>query len=170
MNSNQHQHSVGLALLQTMIGSGFTSHLFKQLRKERGIGYSPEASYDSIRGNAVFYMGVAGLHPNQVEQAVDVIKGIVGKMCKELVDEKFFVGKKTQLESEYLNIMESPKMHAGAWIGKEFDRPFYDFRTLLDNLKGVSRESLREISNENFSGEPLILIASAPGYKTRFNK
>lgn len=167
---NQHKDTLGLALLQTMIGGGLTSRLFKQLRKERGIGYTPAASYDALRGNAVFYMGVPGLHPNQIEQTFEVMQGITGRLRKELVDEKFFVGKKTQLESDYLSIMESSKMHAAAWITKEFDKPFYDFRTVLDELKRVTRENLREIANENFSGEPLILIASAPGYKTIFNK
>ncbi|MBI4149609.1 insulinase family protein [Candidatus Woesearchaeota archaeon] len=163
----QHEDAAGLCLAQTMLGEGFTSYLFRELRKERGIGYSPEASYLSMRGNAVFMMGLPALHPNQLEEAVDVISNIVQRVKGGHIDQAFFKGKKTQLRSLVLSLLEKNSFHADTAIGREFEKPHYTPESLMRRIDEMTLGCLQDIARRNLSGDSLIVAASAPGYNNR---
>lgn len=168
VNGIQHEDAAGLSLAQTLVGEGFTSYLFRELRKERGIGYSPEASYMSMRGNAVFMTGLPALHPRQLEEAVEVMYNIVERVKTGPIDQAFFEGKKTQSRSSFLSLLEKNSFHADAAIGREFERPHYTPESLLRAIDDISLGYLQDVAKRNLSGDPLIVVASAPGYTNRF--
>jgi len=168
VNGIQHEDAAGLALAETMIGDGFTSYMFRELRKERGIGYTPETGYVSMRGNAIFMMGIPALHPNQLEEAVDVVDTITQRVKEGTIDQRFLAGKKTQLISSVLSSVESTSFHATSAIEREFERHHYTTASLLSAIDGMTLGHLQDITRRNFGNDPIIVVASAPGYKNRF--
>ncbi|MBI4148044.1 insulinase family protein [Candidatus Woesearchaeota archaeon] len=151
-----------------MIGQGFTSHMFRELRRERGIGYAPRATYTAMGRHAFLALGVPGLHPSNCEQAIGIMQDIVHRMKSTLAHPDFLEGKKTQMiASNHINLDE-PGYRTNAFLTQEFDAPYYDFRDIAKHLSEVTPEQLRDAAERNLQGYQ-ILIASAPGYTNRFH-
>lgn len=164
-----HEDSAGLEFLSCMAGTGFTSRLMQELRERRGIGYTPDASYSGRRGYATMSLGLPGIHPRQIEMTIDVVLAVARSFYTEPLDSSFLEGKKTQFLSHYSDTLDSCSGRANLWMGREFDHPHYDFRTYDAVIKSLSEERLHEVAQKYFSQDPLIVIASAPGYKNQFD-
>jgi len=161
---SQEPDSAAVGLLTTMIADGFTSLMFKELRKERGIGYSPQGDYTSFLNNAIVYLGVPGLHPSRVLESIEVMDGILAKLRKGDVSSEFVEGKKFQLVSRIIDGFDSGSSRAGYWIGERFSPSFYDDEKKIEAVRALSAKQLAEVAERVFSKEPLVFVASAPGY------
>src|SRR3989344_2043984 len=168
VNDLTHPDAVGLSLVQMMVGGGFTSWLFRELRKERGIGYTPKASYTSRRGKAVLMMRVPELHPNRLEESVGVMEDMVQRLKLGKIDQRFLEGKKTQMRSSLMSLLEESSVHVGSAIAKEFDKPYYTLESSIEAIDKMTLGYLQDVLRRNLNGDPLIVIASAPGYRNRF--
>jgi predicted Zn-dependent peptidase len=160
----QDPDSVAVELLNTMISDGFTSLLFKELRKERGIGYSPRGEYVSLLNNAVVTLGVPGLHPLRVSESIEVMQGILARLRKGEVSSEFVEGKKFQLISEIIDSFDSGKSRAGYWISERFSPSYYTDEQRIEAAKALSAKKITEVADRVFSREPIVFVASAPGY------
>jgi len=160
-----------LSLISYMIGQGHTSLLFKKLRNERGIGYSPSASYSSLEQCATFRVGLSGLHPLKIEESAQVMFKIIDDIKQGNLTDDFLEGKKNQLISNLLIGMETEVGNSTYLMGSEFREYVYKTPELLiEAIRKITREQVQEVAQRNFSREPLIVIASAPGYKNIFTQ
>lgn len=163
-----HQDEAGLSFMQTLLRDGFSSLLVDRLRAQRGIGYTPSSGFMSYRRNASVALGVPPeFHPSRIEEAIEVIQGVVDDMKKGRLDPSFFDGKKRHYSLIHRKSLQDPLTRAQAWTNQIFEGGHYDFRTLPSVIAQFSQGAFTDLSQRNFSTEPLIVIASAPGYQNR---
>lgn len=169
VNGVNNEDALGLALLECMLGVGETSLLYRKVRKERGLSYDVDVGYLSFRDNAIMLTGIPGAHPSKIEEITDLLGGIIVSLPDVIKNRRFFEGKKNQLISSYQNALDTALLRSASLIKREFECPHYDFRELPEAVKGITQESLIDIVIRNFSNDPSLMVASAPGYKNAFN-
>ncbi len=170
VNPVTHPDDAGLSFLNTVLGSGMSSLLFQELREKRGIGYSPASSYISIRETGIMYLGVESLRPQRVEETVDAIFDVVNNIRLAPLEKRIFDGKKTQLLESYKRSCKDPIPLCYMLLSDEIEHPHCAVSELSDAIEALTPEALQDIAKRNFSGGPIIVIASAAGYQNRFIK
>jgi predicted Zn-dependent peptidase len=76
-----------LLILNAVLGRGMSSRLFKEVRERRGLAYSVGSSASMHSDSGVFVVS-AGVSPEKVTEALDVILAELEKMTREEVGEE----------------------------------------------------------------------------------
>ena len=146
-----------------------TLFLKYKLREKRGIGYGLASDYLSMRGNGVFTLGVPMLIPDKINEAVDAMLGIVKNLCTAPLTERNLAGNKEKFMSNYGDILDSSESMASQRIDRELEKHYHDLMEIPKKVESMSAGELQDIARRNFSGDPLIVIASAPGYQNNYS-
>jgi predicted Zn-dependent peptidase len=75
-----------LQVLNSLLGRGMSSRLFKEVRERRGLAYSVSSSVGRHKDTGVFAVS-AGVSPEKLDEAVTVILGELAKVSEEPVPE-----------------------------------------------------------------------------------
>ena len=138
---------VAFKLLNTIIGEGFNSVMFKELRERRGLAYSTGSFFPSslFTGRFVLYIGTS---PDKQEKALSGMDEIISNLPSFITDEH--IGRaKNYLEGTYLLDHETRLRKAwySGWWNVLKGSPDFD-RKYLEKLKAVSLSKLKELSEE----------------------
>ena len=81
-----------MKVLNGIIGSGFTSRLFQELREKRGLAYAV-ASFFPTRINMGRFFGYIGTAPEKTEEAVNGMKEVIGNYKTGITEEELRTSK-----------------------------------------------------------------------------
>ena len=133
-----------LKVAEQVLGGGFSSRLYKQVRKDRGLAYSVSARSNEQSGKGLFYIRLE-TRSDMSEEAVSLITDMVktfiegGPTEQELADAKAKVKAQTALLFSSNGWIAS---HVGELAYYKKPLSFYD--TYAKNLEAVTAEQVKE--------------------------
>ena len=135
------EYYFSMKVLNGIIGSGFTSRLFQELREKRGLAYAV-ASFFPTRINMGRFFGYIGTAPQKTEEALKGMKEVIGNYKSGITDEELKTSKEKLIGHFLLDHQTRAKQ---AWylgwfetigLGYEMDEKY------TKNIENVKKEDV----------------------------
>ena len=150
-----HKDYNGLYVLNNLFGGYFGSRLMMNIREEKGLTYNIYSSIDSFMHDGYFYIGSETSSEN-VEELIDEIFKEMDILKSELVPEEELLMLRNYIIGNMMTMVDGA-FNAGEVLrsyladGLSFDL----FGELLEKVKTISAEELRELARTYFDQERL---------------
>jgi len=151
--SQPHKDVFKLALLQSILGGGMSSRLFRELRDKRGIGYNVYVELESLETVGSLCFGVTVDDPGRLDEAEEIIKNELDNLKVSLVEDRELERAKKLLINTYKREILQPKTRAVLLMMQEFQKNPYDFRKFEYYIQRLSAKTLREVAKKYFSDQ-----------------
>lgn len=146
-------------LLNHILGGGFTSRLYAEVREKRGLAYSV-SSHMMMRDHANALMIATATRPEKAQESLRIIREQVAKLANEGPTEEELEAAKNFLKGSYaVNNLTSSVSIADTLVGlqeAELARDYIDKRAEL--IDAVTLEDVKTIAKKLLNAEPAILI------------
>ena len=141
-----------LEVINTILGSGMSSRLFRSVREQEGLAYQVGTSYkpNILAGAFNVYVGT---NPNTLEKAKEKMLNEINKLKTQFVSDKELKEAKDRLLGEFVIALEtnSDKATTIGWF--ETSGRGYDFIDKYTNLiNSVTVSDIVEVANKYFKG------------------
>lgn len=135
---------VALKVLNTMLGSGMSSRLFRNLREQDGLAYQLGSSYNSkkLGGSFVTYIGT---NPKTLNYAKDKINKEIEKLKKEFVSDSELADAKSRLKGGFIIALETNSEKAST-TGK-FEAMGLGYNFLPEYIRMIDEVTASDIIN-----------------------
>ncbi len=154
-------------LLSAIVGEGYSSRLFREVRDRRGLAYSISSSLASYLDGGSFnvYFGVT---PERLDQALEVTGRTLAELRDHGPEEQELAAAKRHLATGHRLAFELPGARAG-YLAEQalIEDDELEPRLALERLERVELADVRELARELLSG-PLALAAVGPLSPARF--
>lgn len=148
-----------LMLLNVILGaSGLSSRLFLELREKKGLAYTVRSSYENHAKSAVFSIYI-GTEPSNIQTSIDGFKEEIEKIKNILISEEELYNAKNNIIGKQQFITETNSQQANlmayyAISGRSFDYQ----KTVIEALKNVTSEELKECANKYFTDDFVLAV------------
>jgi zinc protease len=143
-------------------GSGFTSHLMKEIRSNRGLAYfvdSVSAPYD-IRG---IFEVIGGTRPDSVKEYLDVMFQQLNEFAKEGPNDEELAQAKQSMIEEYAYNFESPFTLLDYKSSLDFHGYPDDYlASYREKVKAVTRDQAAQAMQAILSQKDWVLVVCGP--------
>ena len=133
---------VTLKVLNTMLGSGMSSRLFKNLREQDGLAYQLGSTYKPKKLGGSFFTYI-GTNPETLNYTEDKIKKEIEKLKKEFVSDSELADAKARLKGGFIIALETNSEKAAATGTFETMGLGYDF--LPEYIKMIDEVTASDI-------------------------
>lgn len=139
-----------LAVLNAILGSGFSSRLFQTIREEKSLAYYVDSDIDSFRDTGIFTVS-AGVNPQKLNEALNAVLWELKKLTEEKIKpEEVRKGKDYLRGKLALSLEESldKAMFFGlSWLIEARIRTVGE---ILAEIEKVTAESIQEVAKDLF--------------------
>ncbi|WP_247875346.1 MULTISPECIES: pitrilysin family protein [Brucella/Ochrobactrum group] len=146
-------------LMNHILGGGFTSRLYAEVREKRGLAYSVSSSM-SLRDHVSALTISTATRPEKAQESLKIIREQVAKMANEGPTEAELAAAKSYLKGSYaVNNLDSSISIADTLVGlqeADLDRDYIDKRNEL--IDAVTLDQVKAIAKKLLEAEPAILI------------
>jgi len=146
-------------LMNHILGGGFTSRLYAEVREKRGLAYSVSSSM-ALRDHVSALTISTATRPDKAQESLKIIREQVAKMANEGPTEAELAAAKNYLKGSYaVNNLDSSVSIADTLVGlqeAELDRDYIDKRNEL--IDAVTLDQVKAIAKKLLEAEPAILI------------
>ncbi len=145
-----------LNVINSLLGSGMSSRLFKNLRDEEGLAYQLGSSYSPSmrRGNFVVYIGT---NPQTLEHSKSKLLGEINRLKTEYVGDTELQEAKDKLLGQYIISLET-NLEKASTIGKfEVSNRGYDF-DYAKLIQEVTESDVLEVANKYFNNNYVLSV------------
>jgi predicted Zn-dependent peptidase len=149
-NRTQQQELDILGMMNTILGEGSNSRLFKHVRDELGLSYYIGSGHTDYTDDGVLYVG-AGVMPDKAETALIAILRECQKLTQELVTEKELQTAKEYLKGHMLLDLETSDDVLQFFAFQQLLEP--QLRTpeqLLERIDRITIEDIQHIAQQIF--------------------
>lgn len=148
-----------LMLLNVILGaSGLSSRLFLELREKKGLAYTVRSSYENHSKGSVFSIYI-GTEPNNIQASINGFKDEIEKIKTILVSEEELQNAKNNIIGKQQFITETNSQQANLMAYYAISgKPFNYQKTVIENLKKVTSEELKECANKYFTDDFVLAI------------
>jgi zinc protease len=156
-----HENTASLRLLDKAL-SGQGGMLFRELREEKGLGYSVSAMLWQTQhvGFLAFYIGTS---PEGAPQAMQGFKDIAGRLGREELPQEEISRAKNLIKGEYYRSHQSLSSRSREAAGLTLrGLPLDHNRKLVDKARELSAEELRKIAAEYLDWDRAYVIRIEP--------
>ncbi len=154
---NQKEYAT-LQVINSLLGSGMSSRLFKNLRDKHGLAYQIGSSYSPNLniGNLVTYIGT---NPKNIELAKSKLFNEINRLKTEYVGTKELQEAKDKLLGNFI-ISQETNLEKASTIGWfEASGRGYDFKTTYSDLiTDVTENDIIEVTNKYFNNNYTLSI------------
>ncbi len=162
---------VTLNVINNILGSGFTSRLFENLREKKGLAYEVGSSSSASYKNGIFLMYI-GTNPNNISTVKKDFACEVVDLMNNKISDKELEDAKSKMKGKYILSQETNATRAFRRAYYElFDKNFkfgYDYPRLIDN---ITKEDIINVSKRIFSNPYVMSIVAPDEYlKNEVNK
>lgn len=147
------------ALINSALGGSMSSRLFQEVREKLGLAYSVY-SYMSTYSECGTLTVYAGLNPKNERKAVEAIRTVIDRICKDgITDEELQRGKE-QMKSGTIFAQESTSSQMLLY-GKQmlYRNEVYDFDAKMREIDAVTQEAVRAALEVNFDRAHMAISA-----------
>lgn len=146
-------------LMNQILGVGFTSRLYNEVREKRGLAYTVSSGL-SDRDYASSLNIATGTRPDRAHQSLDVIRAVVARMAKDGVTEDELAAAKSFAIGAYaINNLDSSLAVARTLVGlqdQNLGRDYIDRRA--DLINAVTTEDVKAVAAKLLTADPAILV------------
>ncbi len=149
-----------LQVIDSLLGSGMSSRLFKDLREKQGLAYQLGSGYSAhaLRGSFMLYIGT---NPSTLEQAKEGLFAEIKRLKTEYVGDKELKDAKEKLIGNYIIGLETNLDKASTLGGYEALGVGYEFDTQYQELiNSIKDTDILEVANKYFNNNYVLSIVS----------
>lgn len=127
-----------IQVMNTVLGGGMSSRLFKRVREELGLAYSVY-SYPSHYDEAGLLTVYAGVNPQKAHEAAKAVKEVIAEFCEKGVTEEEFLRGREQIKSGNIFAQENTSSQMLLY-GKQmlYKNEVYDFEKRMEELGALT--------------------------------
>ena len=147
-----------LQVIDSLLGSGMSSRLFKNLRDQEGLAYQLGSGYipNILKGSFVVYIGT---NPRNLDKAKDLLLKEVFRLKKEFVGTKELKEAKDKLIGNYIIARETNLEKASSLGWYEISGRGYEFDDeYIKLINSVTESDIIEAANKYFNNNYVISI------------
>ena len=150
-----------LELIDTMLGSGMSSRMFRNIREQEGLAYQLGSSY-SPKINTGVFLTYIGTNPQTLDIAKNKILEEVNKFKTEFVSEKELRDAKDRITGAYIIGLETNSEKASmAGYDELIGKQYYRNGDYLKLIESVTVSDIIETANKFFNENFIISIVNA---------
>ncbi len=146
-------------LMNHILGGGFTSRLYAEVREKRGLAYSVSSSM-ALRDHVSALTISTATRPEKAQESLKIIREQVAAMANDGPTEAELQAAKSYLKGSYaVNNLDSSVSIADTLVGLQeagLDREYIDKRA--DLIDAVTLDQVKAIAKKLLEAEPAILI------------
>ena len=147
-----------LEVIDSLLGTGMSSRLFKNLRDQEGLAYQLGSSYsaNALRGAFLVYIGT---NPQTLEKSQKMLMAEINKLKTEFVGTKELKEAKDKLTGHFI-ISQETNLDKAATIGWfETTGAGYNFVDDYEKLiNSVTESDIIEVANKYFTNNYVLSI------------
>ena len=151
-----------LQILNSMLGRGMSSRLFKEVRERRGLAYSVSSSVSQHKDTGVFAVA-AGVSPEKLEEAVTVILEELAKACEEAAPKEELTKVRDYTVGSFRLSLETP-MALAQRAGEQLLTlgEIEPIDTVVERLNAVTAEDVQRVAKRILVREKTALAVVGP--------
>ncbi|MDP1550779.1 MAG: pitrilysin family protein [Nitrosomonas sp.] len=153
-----------LEILEGVLDGNASARLNKSLVRENQIANSASAGYGAMaRGPSIFFLSAVPRAGKTVVELEQALRGEIEKIIKEGVTEEELARVKAQVVASHvyqLDSIYSQAMQLGRLESMGFS--FRDVDTILEKLKAVTAEQIRDVAKKYFNDDSLTVAVLDP--------
>lgn len=146
-------------ILNYILGDGFSSRLYNEVREKRGLAYSAASSL-SLPDHASSLIIGTGTRSDKASETLKIIRDVVANLAKNGVSDEELAAAKSYLIGSYaVNNLSSSGAIAATLVGlqdQERSTNYINERSALINA--VTKEDVKKIAEKLLTVDPAILI------------
>lgn len=149
-----------LQVIDSLLGSGMSSRLFKDLREQEGLAYQLGSGYSPnvLRGSFLLYIGT---NPQTLDKAKSGLFAEITKLKTEYVGDKELQDAKEKLLGNYVIGLETNLDKASNIGWYEASTRGYEFKDKYEKLiNSVTDSDIIEIANKYFTDDYILSIVT----------
>lgn len=137
-------------VMNTVLGGGMSSRLFKKVREELGLAYSVY-SYSSHYEEAGLLTVYAGVNPQKAEEAAAAVVSVIEELKKSGLSEEEFLRGREQMKSGSIFSQENTSAQMLLY-GKHllYTGKVYDFEKRMAEISALTRDDVMKAIEGNF--------------------
>lgn len=140
----------GWSILNMIMGVGFTSRLFKEIREKRGLCYTVRSNSDNW-ADVGYWSIYAGVATEKVEEAVKAILGELGKAAEKGVTEEEVAISKKRIKTVLAFKSEDPEFFTEFYGRQElYGMPILTIEDYIKQLESVTKEDINKLLKKYF--------------------
>ncbi len=140
-----HEDRFPLEVLNTVLGDGMSSRLFREVREKHGLAYSV-ASYVSRYSDAGAWILYAGVSPQNAQQTRDLLIEQLRALRQHGVDKQELELAKAKLRGHLILSLETNGHRMARWgSAAALGRPLLSVDQVIDRLDAVSMEQIEQV-------------------------
>ncbi|MEM1325869.1 MAG: pitrilysin family protein [Bacteroidota bacterium] len=153
--SRQHPDYPGMFVLNTILGGYFGSRLMANIREDKGYTYNIYSSLDPLKYDGYFYVGTE-VGNAFVQPTIKEIYQEMNVLQQDLVDDEELDMVKNYLLGTFLMNLDGPFNAMDVYKSLVYnDLPSDYFEQLVDTVRYISAEKLRDLAQRHFQRESL---------------
>jgi len=138
------------AVLNSVLGSGYSSRLNQEIRIKRGLSYGASSALDARRESALFRVAVQTKNESAAE-VVGLVQEEIDRLAVQPVGADELAARKTTLIGNFSRSVETTAGLASAIRSLVVaNRPPAELKTRIDSLQAVSDEDIRRYASAHF--------------------
>jgi zinc protease len=144
-------------VLNTIIGGGFTSRLYNEVREKRGLAYGVDTSIIPLKNASVFIGNVATKN-EEIAQSLDLIRTELRRVAADGVTESELADAKSYLTGSFALRFDTNSNIANQllWMMvEELGTGYVDTRN--DMINAVTLQDLKRVAKRMFEGQELMV-------------
>jgi predicted Zn-dependent peptidase len=150
-----------LEVMNTILGGGMSSRLFKKIREELGLAYAVFSSANLFEDSGLFIIYV-GTEPKNARQTVEISIEEIDRMVREPVPQSELRLAKEKLKGNILLGLETAHSRMVRLGIGELYQIHAPVEELVQKIEQVTSEEIQQIARELFSSDGLSLSAVGP--------
>ena len=149
-----------LQVIDSILGTGMSSRLFKELREQEGLAYQLGTGYSPnvLRGSFMMYIGT---NPATLEKSKQGLFSEIEKLKTEYVGDKELKDAKEKLIGNYVIGLETNLDKASNIVWYETSTRGYEFKEkYVDLINSVTDADIIEVANKYFNDNYIMSIVT----------
>jgi predicted Zn-dependent peptidase len=148
-------------LLNTILGSGFSSRLFQKVREERGLVYSIYSYHQSFFDTGLWAV-YAGIDERHLREAIDIVISEVRGLAHSITEDELRRAK-GQLKGNLILALESTSSKMTNLARQEiYLGRYFSPQEIIRAVEEVTLEEVKELSRRLVDNTPLALTIYGP--------
>ncbi len=161
-HSYAHKSRFPLLILNTILGGGMSSRLFRTIREDKGLAYSIYSYLEKFVDSGIYGI-YAGTDKNKVQQCIDLIWKELKRITTEKISEKELSKIKSQIKGSLMLSLESTSSRMMKLARMEiYSGKFETLDSTIKAIDSVTAEQVMEVANEIFTDENLSITIIKP--------
>ncbi len=146
-------------VMNTVLGGGMSSRLFKRVREELGLAYSVY-SYSTHYAEAGSLTVYAGVNPSKAEEAARAVRTVIEDLRKNGLSEEEFLRGREQMKSGAIFSQENTSSQMLLY-GKHllYTGTVYDFERRMADISALTREDVQRVIENHFDFDKISLAS-----------